>query len=355
MKLNKWTLYAGCITCLIAGCTADAPIEVENDHGLVEIKLNGGVNAITVSAATKAPIDGMVNGTDNWSGDLSVSFARADEGATVYAGWQANALAAKVGKTKNTNTTVHPITFDPSVYYLSNGKKTKLIGWYPQVNTGGGDAFDATARTVTFAAATMNGKTDYMVTDPVAGDKVAATQIKTVTFNHLLMQMSVKAYTPDTKVQAIWGGIKSVSIKGLQQKCVITLPESTAALTTKASAVFSDTPTNPTDLLLVRANFEDNSDITYSNDAPLALGVGASSNAVLAGYAMFAPQADKDIILIVETEKGRKQEATVKAPQDGFLAGCSYEVVLKFSGSGIAPTVTITDWVTGAPVREVEL
>lgn len=354
MKLNKWTLYAGCITCLIAGCTADAPIEVENDHGLVEIKLNGGVNAVTVSAVTKAPIDGMVNGTKDWSDDLSVSFARADEGESAYADWQTPALGATVGKTKNANST-HPITFASSVYYLSNGKKTKLIGWYPQVNTTVGDAFNASAHTVTFAAATMDGKTDYMVTEPVEGNKAANTQIKSVEFNHLLMQISVKAYTTDENVKAIWGGIKSVSIKGLQQKCVITLPASTAELITKASAVFSDTPTNPTDLPLVRANFEDNSDITYSNDAPLALGVGDNTKAVLAGYAMFAPQGSKDIILIVDTKDGGKQEATVKAPTGGFLAGCSYEVVLKFSGSGIAPTVTITDWVTGAPVDEVEL
>ena len=356
MKTNTFKLFvtamvAGCG--VVAGCTSDAPVEVENDHGLVEIKLNGGVNAVAASATTKTPIDGMVNGTDTWSGDLLVSFARADEGESSYGDWQANALAGTVKKEKSESNDTHPITFEPSAYYQPNGKKTKLIGWYPQVNADGGDAFDATARTVTFAAATMDGKTDYMVTEPVEGDKATDTQIKSVVFNHLLMQISVKAYTTDEKVLDIWGGIKSVSIKGLQQKCMITLPESTAVLSETAKVAFSDTPTNPTDLPLVKADFKDNSAIDYIKSNPL--GVGNATAAKLAGYAMFAPQADKDVILIVETAKGRKQEATVKAPQGGFLAGCSYEVVLKFSGSGIAPTVTIKDWETGATVGEVEL
>ena len=358
MKTNTFRLFvatmvAGCG--VVAGCISDAPVEVENDHELVEIKLNGGVNTVTVSATTKATIDGMVNGTENWSDNLSVSFARADEGATVYDGWKSDALGASVGKNKNANSTVHPITFDSPAYYLSNKKKTKLIGWYPQVNADGGDAFDANNRTVTFAAATMDGKTDYMVTEPVEGSKISGSQISSVTFNHLLMQISVKVYTPDENVKAIWGGIKSVSIKGLKQSCVITLPASTAELTTTASAVFSNTEPNPTDLPLVQANFKDNSAIPYSDSNPLVLGVGNTSDAKLAGYAMFAPQQTNNIILIVDTQEGGKQEATVKAPQGGFLAGCSYEVVLKFGSSDIAPTVTITEWKTGTNPGEVIL
>ena len=357
MKTNTFRLFvatmvAGCG--VVAGCISDAPVEVENDHELVEIKLNGGVNTVTVSATTKATIDGMVNGKDDWSDNLSVSFARADEGATVYDGWKSDALGASVGKNKNANSTVHPITFDSPAYYLSNKKKTKLIGWYPQVNIGSSDAFDASARTVTFAAARMDGKTDYMVTEPVEGSKISGSQISSVTFNHLLMQISVKAYTPDENVQAIWGGIKSVSIKGLKQKCVITLPESTAALTTKASVAFSDESAS-TDLPLVKANFANNVPIDYNESSPLALGAGDASAAILAGYAMFAPQQTKNIILIVDTQEGGKQEATVNAPRDGFLAGCSYEVVLKFGSSDIAPTVTITEWKTGTNPGEVIL
>ena len=357
MKTNSFKLFvvamvAGCT--VVAGCTSDVPVEVENDHGLVEIKLNGGVNTVAASATTKGSINGMVNGKEDWSSDLLVSFARADEGEDAYADWQTAALGAKVGKTKKANTTVHPITFDPPAYYQSNKKKSKLIGWYPRVNTGNGDAFNATARTITFAAVTMDGKTDYMLTEPVEGGKATVDQIESVIFNHLLMQMSVKAYTPDEKVQAVWGGIKSVSIKGLKQKCVITLPTSTEAFPAKVTVAFSNTEGKATDLPLVKANFEDNAAINYDENTPLAIGV-TDADAKLAGYAMFAPQASNSITLIVNTEKGGEQEAAVTAPSGGFLAGCSYEVILKFSGSNIAPTVTITDWKTGATVGEVTL
>lgn len=351
MKLNKWTLYAGCILPLIAACSADAPIEVDTDYGLVEINLNGGIGTVTSSATTRGSLQGMINGKDVWANDLTVSFARADAASGTYTAYQPAALTADVKKEVTGN--VHQISFSSATYYQANGQNTKLIGWYPVV--GSNDSFDAANHKVTFGAATMDGETDYIVTDLVEGNKVPATQIQSVTFNHLLMQLSVKVYAEDTNVQGIWGGIKSVAIDGLKQQCEVTLPDATATAsgaTAKVQVTFANTSPTATDLPLVKKNFSDNTAISYSGGSPLVLGI-AAANATLAGYAMFAPQGSTDITLTVETETGGIQKPVVKAPAGGFLAGYSYEVVLKFGASSIAPTVTIKDWASGTNPGEV--
>lgn len=349
MKLNKRTLYVGSMLSLImAACSADVPVEADADYGLVEINLNGGIAS---SAKTKAALHGMINGKDTWADNLTVSFARADAVSNVYSGYQAMLLAADVKKEADATTKKHQISFSTPAYYQSDGQNTKLIGWYPVA--GNSDSFDASQHKVTFAATTMDGETDYMVTGLVEGNKVAAARITSVTFSHLLMQLSVKAYAEDASAQSLWGGIKSVAIKGLQQKCEIILPAATVATSdATAEAHFTNTSPDAADLPLVKKNFSDNTAISYSDVSPLALDL-ASAGAKLAGYAMFAPQGNSDISLIVETESGGIQYPVVNAPTGGFLAGYSYEVLLKFGASGISPAVTIKDWVPGSNPGEI--
>lgn len=59
--------------------------------------------------------------------DLDVAFARADAGDeggyTTYQTTALNGTAATASKT---------LSFSPAEYYLANGNKTKLIGWYPR-------------------------------------------------------------------------------------------------------------------------------------------------------------------------------------------------------------------------------
>lgn len=350
MKRIKWTLLAGWLSCLVAGCTADAPIAVEDAPGLVEIKLNGSVGALTVSATTKA----SVSGQGNWTEDLPVSFARADEGESGYPDWTTESiLNATVGKNKIDNTTaMHPVTFDSPVYYLANGKNSKLIGWYPRINASAGDYFSFGG--VMLHAKTMDGKTPYMATNLVMGNKSQNDRIPSVTFTHLLMQISVKAYTPDEKGAEMWGGIKSIAIRGMQQGCFIELPAAEDADPGDGMLV-SFGSSSDGDLPLVKTDFINNTEIVYNELSPLPLGVGTASHAVLAGYAMFAPQEHSNFTLIVDMEGGGKQEAIVTPPRDGFLAGYSYEVVLKFTRTDIAPTVTVKDWIPGPTLGEVVL
>ena len=67
MKRNKWILYInGVLLSVFAACSADSPMEMVQDDGRVEIRINSNI-ASSVEAATRAVLDGMINsgfGTD---------------------------------------------------------------------------------------------------------------------------------------------------------------------------------------------------------------------------------------------------------------------------------------------------
>ncbi len=68
--------------------------------------------------------------------------------------------------------------------------------------------------------------------------------------------------------------------------------------------------------------------ITY----PLEMGVGATADdaAVMAGYAMFAPQADDAIELQIDLATGGLQKTKINVPVDGgFKAGTSYAITFE--------------------------
>ena len=76
MKRNKWILYInGVLLSVFAACSADSPMEMVQDDGRVEIRINSNI-ASSVEAATRAVLDGMIN--SGFGTDLDVAFARAD-------------------------------------------------------------------------------------------------------------------------------------------------------------------------------------------------------------------------------------------------------------------------------------
>ena len=78
MKRNKWILTVnGALLSLFAACSADAPVEMIQDDGRVEIRVNSSILS-SVEPATKAVLDGMIN--SGFGTDLDVAFARADAG-----------------------------------------------------------------------------------------------------------------------------------------------------------------------------------------------------------------------------------------------------------------------------------
>lgn len=343
MKNNKWTLYLGILLPLaFSSCSSDTTEIPGDEQGPVEIRMSTGI-ASDASPVTRG--DGMINST--LTADLNVSFARADKtessGAAYAATYAASKLDGTVAQSGGT------LTFSPKQYYLANGANTKLIGWYPQSGT-----YTQVGRTVGF---NVDGSTDIMVTKLKEGNK--ASQITAVQLEHLLTQISVKAYAVDADAKTVWGGIKSIKIKGMKQTCTVTLPDpSSANVDAEATVAFTGTD----DLPLVQKDPMDNSDIqqggsSYGDMNPLELAVGNTAP-VLAGYAMFAPVAaagDAKITLEIAMEKGGAAETKEIILAAGYQKSNSYAITLKFTSAEIAPSVTVAAWTPATPPGEVEI
>ena len=350
IKMRTVILGAGCLLSVwIAGCSSDVTESEINEP--VEIRLNGGI-ASSALPATRGV--GMVNGTSPLWSTLSVNFARADADASgTYASAAYSTLSATI--TAASSGTDHTIAFTPSpIYYQANGQGSKLIAWYP---TG-----TLTSGSITSAA--LDGSTDIMVTPLYEGKKASGSQMTAVSLKHVLTQISVMAYAESADAKTVWGGIKSVKVEGKKETCIIQLPAVTDAAAAEATVTFGG---SGTDLDLVTKNPSDNQTIQedgsdYSASNPLKLGVAtttptAATNAVLAGYAMFAPSTS-DITLKVEMENGGVQTVTVAAPTTGtagFLKANSYVVTLKFTATGISPKVNISDWQTGTTIPDISI
>lgn len=340
MKRNKWILYIdGALLAVFTACSADAPMEMTQDDDRVEIRVNSSIVS-SVEPATRAVVDGMINST--FGTDLDVAFVRADADAdgNYTEGYKISALAGTVSSSKKT------LTFSPAEYYLANGNKTKLIGWYPRRDE---VTFTSDTRVVSFGA--IDGETDIMATPLKEGNKTTA--ISDLTFSHLLTQISVKVYAPDEDTQKLWGAVTSIAIAGKKQTCTVTLPEATGTDGTTGSPTF----TGAEDLDLVKKDptASPSTDITY----PLTIGIADKADAstvTTAGYAMFAPQATGKITLKIALSAGGDQTAEVNVPADGgFKAGTSYAITLKFTSAGVTPTVSVTDWVTGDAIKDITI
>lgn len=333
MKKIMFSLVA---VAAMASCTQSDVIGLSPDEN-VEIRVSAGITS-AVSSSTRAVVEGMIN--ESFTKDLDVAFVRADQGDTdAYATYGATALEGTVAHTNKT------LSFASAQYYLANGKNTKLIGWYPRRS---GVSYTQDTRVVDFGV--IDGKTDLMATTLYEGSK--GTEMQSIAFNHLLTQFSIKVYAPDADAQALWGKVTAGGIKitGKKQKCTITLPEATASAGVAVAPTFEGTA----DLDLIKADpATPTTPITY----PLTLGVAqTAAGAVLAGYAMFAPQAaNGDVELQIETEKGGLQKPKVTIPAGGFLPGHAYAITLKFTSAGINPTVSVVNWVDGTPIGDIEI
>ncbi len=356
---------------LAVGCSssaADEPLApVDPDDAPVEIVLNGGISlAVDPSAPVQAsvPFDtrSIVNAAHD---DLQISILRLDatDATPTYPAYNTystalNATLCKFVSGSTTDGEKGEINFATAQFYQTNGLKTKLIGWYPQVGATPGSSIASGVVTCD-----IDGDTDIMLSDEQAGDK--NNKITTpLNFSHLLTQIQVSAYAATSDAKNVWGGILDVSVKDENGKqCKITLPGGTGN-------VVCELPSGSTksDLPLIKKELAGVNDIKGKDGSsvygpavgagtanPLELGVYESDtkkNAKLLGYAMFAPlvpvspATSVTLTLKVTTEKGSKDVPITLTGSEGFKEGKAYKLTLKFTATGIVPSGMITDWQT---------
>ncbi|WP_459187388.1 fimbrillin family protein [Parabacteroides sp. APC149_11_2_Y6] len=323
--MKQFKFFFPCLL-LLASCTQDAALQ---EKEALEIRLSAGIGSLEASGATR----GVIN--EDYAKQLDVSFARIDQtGATSWPAY--TGIATPLAATRAGGAGQQNISFTKKQFY-QNGETdngTKLIGWYPNTDTytNGTVAFDISKGTV-----------DVMLTPEVTGNKAETEQFgkdgHTFTFNHLLTQVTVKAFASVDGTAAMWGKVTSVKVKGQPTTCTVTLPGQTPTAWGSTAHLLLKNPENDTDMATVDLNGS-------SDTSPVTL-----------GYAMFKPTTTPSLTLEVITEKGGTRDVTVTLPGNTgtFAAGTAYTVTLNFKSTEVVPTASISAWQTGASIPTVDL
>ena len=170
---------------------------------------------VSAGAATRAAADGNTA--------LTLSFVRADESASGTFG----AYGAEFTGTRDAGAAEQALTFDPVQYYLTDGLKTRMAGWYPGGATASGDAsgkgyYDAAAGTVTW---TIDGGQDILLAAPRQGSKTA--KMPVFEFRHALAQLQFSFYAESEAALEQWGKIQGVAVRGQRAAAAFTLAGAT--------------------------------------------------------------------------------------------------------------------------------
>lgn len=297
---------------LLAGCSKE-PFGEPGGGERVEIvplaAFSSGIEATPQHSAgggtqsvTKAPVDGTTD-------QLTLCFARADErSADVYDAYGAAELTAE----RAAGAGSQALNFSPAQYYLLNGLKSKMTGWYPQATS-----YDGSVVRWDF-----DGSQDIM-TAPVQKGSITDA-MGAFTFDHKLTQLQFLPYAADTEAQTAWGQVQSISVTDQKTTCIFTL----ASAETTGAVVFA----GAADRILTVAG------------ATAALPAVGSGSAVQFGQPlMIEPHpASYELKITIVTEKGGTVTTTV--PARAYKAGEATEIRLKLTLSAIAATATIAEW-----------
>ena len=290
---------------LLAGCSKDQT--GTPDGALVEILPQ--VELVTPSAAariaSRAVADPSLN-MDFW-------FARADESsAGAWGQYGAGALSA----TRTGGSGQQALTFAPKQYYLANGLKSRMTGWYPggASSEGSGEGcYDAAEATVRW---TIDGSQDILLAAPREGSKTQA--MSAFAFNHALAQLQLCFYAENQTAAERWGKILSVSVRGQRNAAAFTLA---TAADDRLALEFSGAADNA---------------FALKNVEPQQAPVGTGENAVAIGApVMIEPQADPCTLSIeIETEKRGTQIATVS--ERSYPAGQAVKIMIRVTTEALS-------------------
>ena len=218
-------------------------------------------------------------------------------------------------------------------FFRNSSDEVSYIAWHPWPATQEeGYAFESNAggTRVTFPIA-ATGDTDILYSNPVKGKM--STGFEVMQFKHALPLFRIYVYKSNANS---WGDLKSVSIDGLPDMCVLTLPSSQQNNTTNIT--YSYKPSN-VGLTLnsvmpaytqIPVGFENKVCVQKWIAAPAVLGEGNDNLKVL------------NISLLTNNGEDTKSSVAVAG---NFMAGHAYDIILRFSDDGIVNAeVQIGDW-----------
>lgn len=288
----KKILLAVTAVLAITGCSQNEDEIVINNNNPVEINLNGGVEATTVS---RAPI----NKGEALSG---IQFVRVD-GESIGALTDLSSI-----KITGDMAAGGAITFTPTQYYPSNGStKANILGFYPA----------ATSITAGVATMTITGAEDVLYATPVSGSKETPIT-SSLSFQHKLTQFKFVVKRDAASTDA---DIANVAVAIKDAKSVFKMSLADGELSDWGTPISTIQPiTNAT--ATTAGTSETTGFMLEPNLASLILTVSAT------GY-------DSADVTISGTDGGK------------FEMGKAYTITLTFKGKSITPSGEIAEWTAG--------
>lgn len=343
--MKKFLTFATLATFALTSCNNDNDVPVTSDADGPEIRFD----AQALTANTKAPFEGDISDSNKLTARVVGSETTNNYGTLYTGGNKAD------GDITFADQGITQCGFPAAVHWPSEGSKMLyFLGFYP-----GGDAWTVEETTAT---ATVDGKSDLMITPEISGSSTSVTSAPlSFKFIHLLTKLHVKVVGTAAAADA-WGTITQIELSKAQK----TDPAETVTLTYTAeggSAVFTSTAMETIPFYKASVSGTESEVVTYNNE--VFSGIAIPATPTLVAYSLVPPvdaragsgDEQDEYTLKITTSKGAGatgKEVTINLRGTdstdlvGITSGKKFDITIQFSGVGeITASATVTDWVDG--------
>lgn len=234
---------------------------------------------------------------------------------------------------------------DAPQFYRNSTDEISYVAWYPwPTSSQEGYSFQSdpkgtTVTTVTFPIP-ASGDQDILYSDPVKGEM--STGFEVMQFHHALPRFRIYVYKTN---EGSWGNLKSVSIDGLPDRCVLTLPSSSQNNSSSVAYSYSKEISDTYKGLTLTSELPDGQNI------PVGFEQKALIKDWMAAPATLANSDNKGLNISVNTSNGGTVTNSSVAVAGHFVAGHVYDIVLRFSDDGVVNAdVQVQDWTNGTEI-----
>ncbi len=324
--MRSLKLYILLVICAVfAGC--ERIDDISSLQGK-EIKLFARMGVhLTASQQTKG--DGVISSSTNRSFDIGIIRGDLSSSNSDYFSG-ASDMTATVG-TPGDNMYLRGVSdFSVPQFFKNSQDEVVYAGWYPQSGK-----YDNSRNSVTFSIP-ETGDSDIMYSSIAKGTMSSGFDV--MQFNHALSLFRIHVYK-STNIK--WGNVTSISLKGLPDVCTVTIPNNDAA---EFNVQYSNSASNQNGIVMssdvnvpIPTGFENKQFIKEWIAAPAELPDVADSKA-----------SEIKMLNVTVTTDGTDTgtAGTFEVPiARNFKPGYVYDIVLRFSDSGVVNAeVVIDEW-----------
>ena len=328
---------AGVATGLLAGCNKE-PLEAGPDAGeQVEIVSGVALPSPSVTAGTKAPVDGI-------NEELEFFFVRADNVIKEDGGYDLlfEDYISLTSVRRAAGTEKQPLIFSIPQYYLVNGANTLMQGFYPQTVE-----LEEGRRGAVLVTQEFDGNQDILISNILVGNYIdkKINSPNDFKFQHMLSQLQFYAYAENAVAASQWGTITSIQI--LNQHDLLEFALNDYHLDVENETLFNLCTYGNSDLYPSGRNFR------ITTNSPIET-PGATDNesndygVKMAGAVMIEPEQSGTIQLLITTQAAGQPEVEtsveIPAGQADIEAGEAKKIYLKFLAGEVDVTLSAAAW-----------